>query len=241
MPVTRTQMETKVRRRIADKTTRRDGTSITPFHPAADVQAAINDSLRERQPQIISQDASFYVTETTYIGVTDAVVSTNDEQFNLPSNFKDFIRLCRTDLTYLPTVKKVTREEADTIYYAKGYLFANDVQLSENEVCAVLTGMTSNARTNRVRILPAPASTSFTYKLFYTRVPTEPSSDSHELDMPDEWAEVIALDAALYLANTVNAEIAARLEHARDLAVAARVGDNGGRFGGRNVFGSVVI
>ncbi len=44
MPVTRTQMETKVRRRIADKVTRSDGTSITPFHTATDVQAAINSA-----------------------------------------------------------------------------------------------------------------------------------------------------------------------------------------------------
>lgn len=241
MAVTRTQMETKVRRRIGDKTTRSDGTSITPFHPAADVQAAINDCLRERQPLIITQDPTWYQSETNYIGITDAVASTDDEQYTLPTDFRAWIRLARTDLNYLPTVKKVERSELDMIYQQNGHLFAGDSQLSENELCAILTGMTSNARVNRLRIVPAPASTSYTYRLFYQRIPTEPSSDSHDLDMPDEWAEVIALDAALYLANTVNSETVPGIERQRDLALAARLSDNGDRFAGRAIFGSARI
>lgn len=239
MAVTRTQMETKVRRRLADKTTRSDGTSITPFYPAADVQAAINDALRERQPTIIGHDKTFYASQTDYIGITDAVGSTSNEQYNLPSDFRDFIRLARKDLQYYPTVRKVTREELDACVYRNGWLFANDYQISERELCAILTGITSNARTNRIRILPAPTATSQTYRLYYVRIPTEPSSDSHELDMPDEWAEVVALDTALYLASTVNDEVAARLERQRDIALATRLNDNGGRDAGRLIFKDV--
>jgi hypothetical protein len=234
-------METKVRRRIADKVTRSDGTSITPFHTATDVQAAINDCLRERQPQIHAQDPTWYQSEANYVGVTDAVVSTNGEQFALPADFKAFIRLARSDLTYFPAVKKFERSELDMIYQQNGHLFSGDTQLSENEACAVLTGMVSNARVNRLRILPAPVATSYTYRLFYQRIPTEPSSDSHDLDMPDEWAEVIALDTALYLAQTVNSETAPAIEHQRDLALAARMGDNGDRFAGRAIFQNVRI
>src|SRR5688572_8483278 len=109
-------METKVRRRIADKVTRSDGTSITPFHTATDVQAAINDCLRERQPQIAAQDPTWYQSETNYIGITDAVTATSNEQYNLPADFKAFLRLARSDLTYFPTVKKVERSELDQIY-----------------------------------------------------------------------------------------------------------------------------
>lgn len=246
MSVTQAAMTTKVRRRLADASTRRDGTSVTnPFHSDATVQAAINDAVRERQSDIIAQDKTFYLTTAAFVGITDAVAATSNQQYNLPSDFKDWVKLGRSDLPSYPTVKLVPHEFQDAYRYRAWDFFAGfyatyPENLSpSDETAAILTGVATGARTNRFRILPAPASTSYTYTLWYIRTPTEPSQTTYIVDIPDEWQEVVALDTALYLAAISNDESAGRLEHMRDLALAARLRDNGERNAGRVAFGNV--
>lgn len=249
MSVTLTTMTTKVRRRLADKTTRRDGTSISnPFYPDADITAAVNDCVRERQPDIIAQDKTFYLRTPAadYIGITNAVAASGliiaNEQYELPTDFKDFVKLVRSDLPGYPVVKKVKHDEQEALKISGAWLFYGfyatypENVTPTHETCAVVSGVTSNAKTNRLRILPAPASTSYTYRLWYQRQPTEVSSGTHEIDIPDEWQEVIALDAALYLVGTTNERVAGLLAQQRDLALANRAKEQGNRDAGPVIF-----
>ncbi len=235
-------MTTKVRRRLADKTTRRDGTAITnPFYPDADIFLAVADAIRERQTDIIAADRSWYRQQKTadYVGITDAIAASGpivaNEQYDLPSDFKDFEKLVRSDLAGYPVVRKVDHQVQEALRIRGAWLFAGFYAVyPENvtptyETCAVVTGMSSNSRKNRLRILPAPAATSYTYRLWYQRQHTEATAGAHELDIPDEWQEVIALDTALYLCATTNEKMAGLLAQQRDLALEARARDQGGR------------
>lgn len=255
MAITQTQAIAKVRLRLQDRSTRRDGTAITtPRYSDADISSALDDAISDRQGLIQSLDGSWYLSTFDFIGVTNAIAASSsttlpvvaNEQYALPSNFKELVRLARRDLLNFPTVRLVPLEHQDPIYYrTTGSLFSGfygdypSALTSSAETCALVTYNAAGSPTNRIRIRPAPASTAYTYRVFFQRVPTEPAVAGDTLDIPFHWEEVIALDAAVELAASTNAGILQTLVAVRDRALAARTDDPGSRFAGRRVMPDV--
>lgn len=259
MAITRTAAYAKIRLRLGDRATRRDGTSITtPRYANADLATAIDDAIRDRQPLLQSLDRTFYLSTFDFIGQTNAITADTssttlpvvaNEQYAVPSNFKEFVRLARRDLTNLPTVRIVPYEHQDAIYYGTtgGGIFSGFYSdypsslSSSQETVALVTYNATGTATNRLRIRPAPASTSYTYRLFFIRVPTAPDADADTLDIPAGWQEVVCLDAAIELAASTNSGVLSTLVGLRDQALAARMDDPGQRYAGRRIIGDVRI
>jgi hypothetical protein len=252
--IARSAMETKIRIRIGDETTRRDGTAITsPRYSATKLQAVINNSIRSRQPLVQGYDKSWYMSVLDFVGVTDAIASSSsttlpivaNEQYAAPSNVKQVVRLARRDLTGFPTVRKVDYHAQDQIYYGgtgfwSGLYASYPENLSpSNETWSWVTSNAGGTLANRVRILPAPASTSYLYRLWFQRVPTEPSADGHTLDLPPDFVELIALDAAIELAGTTSEAVLGDLIALRNIELQARADDYKNRFAGPHVLGDV--
>ena len=104
MAIARSAFVTKVRVRLADRTTRRDGTAITTTrYPNADIQTAIDDALRDRQSDIETIDPTFYLSVFDFIGRTNAIAASSSvtlpvvayEQYAAPTGFKKLVRLDR--------------------------------------------------------------------------------------------------------------------------------------------------
>jgi hypothetical protein len=252
--ITQTTCIGKVRLRLQDRSTRRDGTAITtPRYSDTDIGQAITDAIRSRQPLIEGYDKSWYMSVLDFVGRTDAIASSSSttlpitqyEQYSAPSNVKQAVRLARKDLTGYPTVTKVEYEQQDQIYSGGvGFFagFASDYpeNLSpSNETWSWVTYNAGGTLSNRIRILPAPASTSYTYRFWFVRIPTEPSSGSHVLDLPPDFIELIALDAAIELAGSTGEAILPTLVALRDMELQARDTDYKSRFAGRRVMPDV--
>lgn len=249
MAVTQTAGIAKVRLRLQDRTTRRDGTAIsTPRFSDTDISTALNDAIRERQPLIQTLDASFYLTVLDFVGVTDAIAASSSttlpivagQQYDLPSGFKELVRLARRDITNFPTVRLVPYSAQDTIYSNGGNLFASTAEdVVTSETVSFVTSSVTTSTKNRIRIVPAPASSSYTYRLFYIRLPVAPAVSSDTLDFPSPFLEIITLDAAIELAASVGDPMAQTLVVQRDAAIAARMDDPGSRNAGRRLIQDV--
>jgi len=230
MPVTRSGMVSKIRLRLQDRSTRRDGTAITtPRFSDTDLNTVINDVIRDRQPLIAEMDKSWYRSTADY--------TASGETYSLPSGFKQWEELRRSDLSSYPIVPLIDYNEQDAAKYAYASLWSGFYAVHPENI-APAGSSAALLSTTQFRILPAPTS-SMTYRLFYQRVPTEPTADSSNLDIPDNFQEVISLDAALYLASSVDAEVAGRIERQLALAIDAREREYQGRDAGRVQFGQV--
>lgn len=246
MSISQTAGIAKVRLRLADRSTRRDGTAITtPRFSDTDISTALNDAIRDRQPLIQTHDPTFYKSTLDFIGVTDKIATDTSsttlpvaasEQYAAPTNMKEYIRLARRDITGFPTVRLVPLESQDAIYSGYGTLFSPTAEdTCTNETVALVTYNTTGTATNRLRIKPAPAAATYLYRLFFVRIPTEPDTASDTLDIPSTFLEVVALDAAVNLAASVNLGTLGTLMALRDRALAARLDDPPGRNAGRRV------
>lgn len=252
MSVTQTAAIAKCRLRLQDRSTRRDGTAITtPRFSDTDIGTALNDAIRDRQPLIIERDRTFYMSVFDFIGQTNAVAAdasnttlpvVANQQYAVPSTFKDIVRLARRDLVNQPTVRLVPYEMQDAIYYGGAYggssLFAETTPCTE-ETVSLVSYNHEGAATNRLRILPAPASTSYLYRLFYLRKPTEPDAAGDTLDIPATFLELVTLDAAVELAGSVNHAALPTLLGLREIALKARMDDETGRYAGPRVIRDV--
>lgn len=254
MSVTRATMATKVRARSGDETTRRDGSAIsTPRFSDAKVQQAINDAVRDRQPLIETLDRTWYMSVLDFVGQTDAIASSSsttlpivaNEQYPAPSNMKRSVRLARRDLPNFPTVRQVSYEQQDQIAYVRagwwaGFGASYPESLSpSDETWSLVTNNAAGTLSNRIRIKPAPAATTYTYRFWFLRTPTEPGADGHTLDVPPDWIEVIALDAAIILLGYTDDLTIRTLVPLRDVALQARMEDFHGRSAGPAQFGNV--
>jgi hypothetical protein len=254
LAITQTTAIAKVRLRLQDRSTRRDGTAITtPRYSDTDIGQAITDAIRSRQPLIEGYDKSWYTSVFDFIGVTNAIASSSsttlpiasNEQYAAPSNAKQALRLARRDLAGYPSVRKVEYADQDQIYYGGAGYFAGfyadhgENLAPDNATWSWVTENAGGTLTNRIRILPAPAATSYLYRFWFIRIPTEPSSGSHTLDCPPDFIELVALDAAIELAGSTGDAILPTLVALRNMELEARESDYKSRFAGRRVMGDV--
>lgn len=246
MSVALSVLRTRVRGILRDKTTRPDATAITPFWSDTEVNDAINAAVEARSGLITQIDPRFYLSTKTYTGITDAITGTSSEQYKLPgcesdasSIIKQWVVLRRSDLETYPALHWVEPDVHDPVSAGLVGLFDGlfsdypENLFSSSESVSIISS-------TRFRIKPAPAETTYTYKLWYIRQPTSMvNTDALTMDAPDDWKEVICYDAAIELKTTVNAATVVGLARIRDQKLADRLGDKHGRNAGRAVFGNV--
>ena len=223
MPVTMTTLRSRTREVLRDKTTRPDATVITPFWSDAEVLAELNAAIDQRIADVEALYSSWYVTTKTYTGITDAIASTSDQQYKLPgmesdasSIMRQWIIMRRDDLDTKPVVSKIDPEMQDPAYaglFDGLYTTYPENLFTASETVSIITN-------NRLRILPAPAASTSTYKLWYRRYPTAMVATTDNMDIPDVCKELIAHDAAISLKSQVNAMSARGLITQRDRLLA---------------------
>lgn len=231
MPVTLAVLRARVRVLLRDPTARPDSTVITPHWSDAEILSELNASLKNRIPLVESIYEEFYKTTKTYIGITDAIAATSDEQYKLPGMESDssavlrhWIVMRRDDLETKPLVPKIPSEHQEPVNAQITGLFDGlYAQYPENlapgsETVSIISG-------TRLRIKPAPAETSYTYKLWYKRVPTALAVDADNIDGPDSLSEVYAHDAAIALKEIVDAASASALEKKLNKIIGPLIGE----------------
>lgn len=189
MAITRGDFRNRLRLRLAD-------TSATPFFTSTYLNDVINIKIRSIADYICSIDPAFYMQTTTITGITDAVADTNNEEYAMPSGSKCLVNLYRqlgtgSTAIYRP-LEVINAEEHELYRYHYGTrlaMYAQNYQFAAFE--------TVSFRNNNLRILPAPTSTSFVYKLEYIRQPTLITNDNDDIDIPPSWEEVLAMECCV--------------------------------------------
>jgi len=229
--LTLTNAIARIRVLLRDPVTRPDSTSITPFWSDAEITSALNAAVTNRIPFVERLFDEFYKNTKDYVGITDAIAATSNEKYKLPGCESDsspllrhWIEMRRTDLETRPLVLKVRAEhqEAFTLKLVglfDGLYAAYPENLAPGaETCSIISG-------SRFRIKPAPASTDYTYRLWYKRYPTAVSSGSDVLDGPDVLLEVYCHDAAIELKQIVNAQSVTVLQNKLDAIIQQLFGE----------------
>ena len=197
MSITRGDLKSKVQRRIGD-------TATTTFYATALYNDIIDTSVRTQASLIMRLNPNWYMESTTITGVDDAT-DVLFEVYDLPSNFRVFVRLERqhgtgTGITY-QEVPCVNVEDQDIICASNYTLIApSDSVVTAPQIVAVWA--------TTLRIRPAPADNNYLYRLVYLRRPIDSTADNDYLDIPDEWQELIILDCAIKIMNTLGDPIA---------------------------------
>lgn len=246
MPVTLTTLQDRTRVLLRDKKTRPDGTVVTPFWDDTELTSAINAAVTNRMGLVESLFKTFYQTTKTYTGVTDAIASTNNEQYKLPgfegdssTAFRLWIIMRRGELETAPVVLKVEPEMQEPITANSVGLF-DGLYAAYPENLAPATQTVAIISGTRIRIKPAPADNLELFKLWYKRFPVAMSAGGNNMDSPDSFAELICHDAAVELKEIVNAAAANALKGKRE-GVLADLLANHTVDNGPGIFGNVRI
>lgn len=202
MPITRSDLRTKIQRRIGD-------THSTTFYSSAFYNDIIDSRVLSRSGLISRYVPNYYIKHTNYTGVDDATDSTY-EFYQFPTDYRTFVKLERQYGTasnrIYQTIRLVNAEEQERYRLANHTLLALPDSLTNFEQCVSVWD-------NRFRLVPAPVNNSYEYQLKYLRRPVDASADESLLDIPDEWREVIILDCAIYILTQTGDPLADRLRN----------------------------
>lgn len=197
MSITRSALRTKVQLRLGDTNNVYGSTLYNDI---------INAVTSTKSGEIAKYNPNYYLEQDIITGVDDATDST-DEFYLLPSDFRTFVSLERrlggaTDQgRAYEKLPLVNAEESDRYRLAnQSLLMLSDTAINYEQVVS-MWGST-------IRIVPAPANNDYVYELKYLRKSTDASADETNLDIPDEWAELITLEVAFKVACTVGDPIA---------------------------------
>ena len=188
MPTNRSTLRTMVQRRIGD-------TSSTTFYSTAFYNDIIDSRVRTWSGVIAQLAPNYYIEMTTVTGVDDADVS-DYEFYSFPSNYRSFIKLERRFGTgrgaLYQSLRVVNAEDADRYRTSSRTLLALPDSLTNYEQVV-------SVQDTQFRITPSPVNNGYVYRLYYMRASVDAADDNSNLDIPDEWREVIVLDAAIYV------------------------------------------
>src|SRR3990167_9936816 len=187
MSITRSDMRTRVQRRIGDSSGNFYGTAL--YNDIIETRAITCGGV------IARLRPNYYITHTNYTGVDDAVDSAY-EFYRFPTDFRSFIQLERilgsgAGSVYQP-LRTVNSEDQDRYRLYNVALLTLPDSITNYE-------QTVSIWDSRFRVIPAPANNSYEFRLKYIRRPIALSSDETTLDIPDEWIEVVALDCAYFV------------------------------------------
>lgn len=189
MSITRGDMRTKIQRRIGD----------TSFYTTALYNDIIDSRVRTWAGKIALLAPNYYIEHVNFTGVDDADDSDN-QYYSFPAGYRSFIRLERRFGSGLGVVYQnvpvVNAEDQDRYHVSSYTLLALPDSLTNYE-------QTVSVRDTQFRLIPAPVNNNYLYRLVYLRSPVDAAADNTNLDIPDEWQEVIILDCAIYVLSTL--------------------------------------
>lgn len=208
MATTRSTIRTRIQRRLGD-------TNSTPFYATAFYNDIIDSRVQTWAGLVCRLAPNWYLEHTNFTGVDDAADSTN-EFYNFPADYRAFVQLERqygtgSGRVYQP-LRIVNAEDQDRWrLYDVGLLSLPDSLTSYEQVVSIWG--------TQLRIVPAPSNNNYEYRLKYIRRPVALAADESNLDIPDEWMEVIVLDSAIYVMAQRGDPNAALLMELRDREV----------------------
>lgn len=186
MPITRGDLRTSIQRRIGDTS----NSYGSPFY-----NDIIDSRTRTWGGKIAQLAPNYYLEHTNYTGRDDASDAAF-EFYQFPSNYRTFIQLERqfgTGAGQIFQVLRIVNSEDQDRYklYDVGLLSLPDSLTNYEQTVSVWD--------TNFRILPAPVNNSYEYRLKYIRSPVNAAADESNLDIPDEWQEVVILDSAIFI------------------------------------------
>ena len=192
------------RTRVKEKLTDLD--TSNPFFSDTRIDNQLDDWIRDNWLTIVRKVPHHYFEVAAFIGVTDAVVSTNNERYTLPTDFRAIGFLQRTDLDHKPKLRFVARNDHDTWRFILDPLYVRDDD-------AIITSLETWSIFNKTQfqILPAPTATSFTYDMIYYKQHTTAAAGGDTVDIPDDFLTMAIVGVAKQLALIEGDKIAERL------------------------------
>ena len=197
MTITLTNFQAQIHDAVRDlKATKR--------YPTTLINNQLDKWIRRVWPDIVKQvPRHYYTVSSEYTGITDAQDSAN-ELYLLPdgspdAQFRSAAVLRRTDLTEKPPLHFINPQDQNIFRFGKSnyFQYAAEAPAQTDESWSIFDA-------TQFKILPAPASTSYTYKLEYWRQHTTVTTGGTNIDIPTE-AESAAIDAvALACARMMN-------------------------------------
>lgn len=205
MAITRSTMRTQVRRRLGDE-------AASPQYSDAFVNDIIDSRVRTRAGIISRFAPNWYLEHTAITGVDDATDS-NYEFYNFPANYRAFIKLERQlgsgSSAVYQNVPVVNAEEQDRYRISNRTVLLLPDSFTNYE-------LTVSIWDNQLRIIPAPSDNSYEFRCKYVRRPTNATSDSDNLDIPDVWQEFIQLDCVVFIMGQLGDPLAQNWRSLRD-------------------------
>lgn len=219
MSVSLSQMRSKIRIRVADTA------SSTGFSDST-INSIVNDRVLTLTGWMQKLKPDRWRSTTTYTGDTDAT-DTEKELYALPSDFRTFERLDKRtgsspNYTYWPLERVEGSTQDEYRFDGIRNPFPGNSTYDGYRTVSIRSGS--------LRIVPAPT-TADTFRLTYLRNPATVSVDGTALDIPDEFAEVIALSATVFLLNTLGDPLTQVWQRELDnaLSVASQEASNSSR------------
>ena len=204
MSITRGDLRGMVQRRIGD--------SSGNFYGSTFYNDIIDSRVSTWAGKVAQLAPNYYLEQTGYDGVDDATDSTY-EFYEFPDDYRTFVKLERqfgsgTGVIY-QTLRTVNSEDQERYrLHSTGLLALSDSLTNYEQTVAVWD--------TRFRIVPAPVSNDYTYRLKYLRKPVAASADESLLDIPDEWGEVVVLDCCVFVLSQLGDPVAQGLAELRD-------------------------
>ena len=165
---------TRVRERLRD-------VGSTVYHEDSYINNVTDGAVLEAWPILVRKVRHFYLGHQSYTGITDAVGGSSNERYTLPTTFRGWGQLRRTDSgDDRPIVKFVDAFTIDQYRWSsRPYTRDSNVPSMSGEACALYSS-------TQFQIIPAPAATSYTYDLLFLRAHTTASADGNTVDVPDQ-------------------------------------------------------
>lgn len=205
MSTTREEARSKIQRRIGD-------IASSTFYTTAFYNDIIDSRVLSIAGILARHMPNYYLEHYAFTGVDDAADSTY-EFYSLPTNYKEFVKLERQHGTgnsaLFETVPRVNAEEQDRYKVANRLILTLPDSLTNYE-------MTVSVWDTQVRLIPAPQNNSYEFRLKYLRRPTAATGDSSNLDMPDEYIELLVLESSVYILNQIGNPMAQNFMLLRD-------------------------
>lgn len=172
-----------------------------------EIGPTLQDFISENYMVLVKSQPRFYLTQETYTGVVDGEGDDSSE-FELPEDFWYVGNIRRSDLADKPKLKYVGDHlDIDRYKYSLHYKFYDPdpaVPIQSVEAWTLFNA-------THFRILPAPASSSYTYEFNYYRKWVEAVQGSDEVDVPDRAIPFVTAGVAHDLLLTSNDPTADRV------------------------------
>ena len=188
MSITRGNLRTQIQRRLGD-------TGTSQGYTTAFYNDIIDSRMRTRGGLIARLSPNYYIEHLAITGVDDAT-DAEFEFYNFAANHRTFVRLERQfgsgNSSVYQTVPVVNAEEQDRYRIGNTTLLLLPDSFTNYE-------LTVSVWDTQLRIVPAPQNNSYEFRLKYLRRPINSTDDSDNLDIPDEWQELIVLDSCVFI------------------------------------------